>query len=341
MNGSSFRNNGFATSSALFEGSASYSTAVQEEGIEQAPHACIACKRQKRKCDKRLPQCSLCLRMTRECNYHDSVTPASDHLTILQDRVAELEALLQQKQKQLELQAVNPCQSRQSFNPAVRLFHANPLEQFPALFFLDNEMFKEARLSIPRPTPPVPEDICQMLGNLDGLREITTRFFGTTHTWFPMLSRKRFEIMLNDPGFKPLPDVALLFSAMHLLTDEGSNCRNSTRTNSYWSVKDYAVALEANAVMTPQLLQANVLIAAYEIGHAIYPGGYLSVGRCAIIGKALGLDNRKNAPQMLRRYGAWAELEELRRLWWAILLLDRWVTGESLVPKLTLQDMFT
>lgn len=93
--------------------------------------------------------------------------------------------------------------------------------------------------------------------------------------------------------------------------------------------------------MTPQLLQANVLVAAYEIGHAIYPGACLFVGRCAIIGKALGLDNRKNAPQMLRRYGAWAELEELRRLWWAILLLDKWVTGESLVPKLTFQDMFT
>lgn len=175
--------------------------------------------------------------MTRECNYYDSVIPASDHFTVLQDRVTELEALLQQKQKQLELQAVNPCQSRQSFNPAARIVHANPFEQFPALFFHDNEMFTEARLSITRPTPPVPEDICQMLGNLDGLREITARFFRTTHTWFPILSRKRFEIMLSDPGFEPLPDMALLFSAMHLLTDEGSNCRNSTRTNSYWSVK--------------------------------------------------------------------------------------------------------
>ena len=162
-----------------------------------------------------------------------------------------------------------------------------------------------------------------MLGDIDGLRKITTRFFTTTHMWFPILSRKRFEIMLNDAGFEPLPDVAILFSAMNLLTDEGSNSRNSTRTNSYWDVKNFAVALEANAVMTPQLLQANVLVALYEIGHAIYPAAYLSVGKCVTLGKALGLDNRKDAPQMLRRFGAWAELEEVRRLWWAILLLDR------------------
>ena len=259
----------------------------------------------------------------RECDYEDSVTPPSDRLTALQVRVAELEALLKQKHKQTGQQAVDPCYSRQFFSPAARLVNANPFEQFPALFFLDNEMYKEARMSIPRPSPPVPEDIYQMLGNLDGLRDIAARFFTTIHTWFSILCRKRFEIMLNDPGFETLPDVALLFSTMHLLTDEGSNSRNSTRTNNYWSVKNYSLALEANAVMSPQLLQANVMIAVYEIGHAIYPAAYLTVGKCATLGKALGLDNRKQAPQMLRRYGAWAECEELRRLWWAILLLDR------------------
>jgi len=261
--------------------------------------------------------------MTRECDYYEVVTPASDKFTVLQDRVAELEDLLQQKHKQMEQRIVMPCHSRQFLNPTARLVNANPFEQFPALFFLDQEMFKEARMSIPRPSPSIPEEIYQMLGDIDGLRKITTRFFTTTHMWFPILSRKRFEIMLNDAGFEPLPDVAILFSAMNLLTDEGSNSRNSTRTNSYWDVKNFAVALEANAVMTPQLLQANVLVALYEIGHAIYPAAYLSVGKCVTLGKALGLDNRKDAPQMLRRFGAWAELEEVRRLWWAILLLDR------------------
>lgn len=323
INGSVVRGDGSTPSASSSEGVASYSMAERENDLELAPQACTACKRQKRKCDKKLPQCSLCLRMMRECNYYESSTPASDRSTVLQDRIAELEALLQQKDKQIQQQSISPCHSRQFYSPAARLVNANPFEQFPALFFLDNEMFKEARMSIPRPSPPVPEDIYQMLGNVDGLKGICERFFTATHTWFPILSKKRFEIMLTDPGFEPLPDVALLFSVMHLLTDEGSNCRNSTRTNSYWSIKNYAVALEANAVMTPQVLQANVLIAAYEIGHAIYPAAYLSVGKCATLGRALGLDNRKDAPQMLRRYGAWAELEELRRVWWAILLLDR------------------
>ncbi|KAK5080692.1 hypothetical protein LTR05_008396 [Lithohypha guttulata] len=41
------------------------------------------------------------------------------------------------------------------------------------------------------------------------------------------------------------------------------------------------------------------------------------------MGKSFGLDSRKHAPQMLLVPGSWAEQEEIRRSWWAVLLLDR------------------
>ncbi|KAH8805052.1 hypothetical protein F5884DRAFT_902138 [Xylogone sp. PMI_703] len=34
-----------------------------------ATQACLPCKKQKRKCDKSLPKCSLCIRLCRDCNY--------------------------------------------------------------------------------------------------------------------------------------------------------------------------------------------------------------------------------------------------------------------------------
>lgn len=288
-----------------------------------APHACSACKKQKRRCDKQLPECSLCLRVGRICDYNEATNGSSDNSLALQNRIAELETLLLQRNQRIaDLSSQSP-ESGQLRHSAVRVVSPNPVECFPAMFFLDHEIFNEARPAIPLPRPPMPEDIYEAMGSLENLNRIADRFFDTIHTWFPIISKRRLELLLTDPGFEPSPDIALLFSAMHLLIHEDSGCCSKTRTNTYWTVKNYAVALEVNAVMTPQLLQSKVLIAIYEIGQSIYPAAYLSVGSCATFGKALGLDNRKDSPQMLRRFGAWAELEELRRLWWAILLLDR------------------
>lgn len=262
--------------------------------------------------------------MGRLCDY--SETPPSvlaDSPQALQNRVAELETLLLQKNQQISQLSSQTSGPKQLCAPAARVFNSNPFEVFPSLFFLDYEIFNEARPPIPQPRPPIPEDIYRITGSIDQLKSISGHWFSTIHTWFPILSKKRIELLLADPGLELTPDVALLFSSMHLLTDEESGCRSTVRNNTYWILKDYAAALEANAVMTPQLLQSKVLIALYEIGHAIYPSAYLSVGSCAAFGKALGLDNRKESPQMLRKFGAWAEMEELRRLWWAVLILDR------------------
>lgn len=287
-----------------------------------APHACQTCRRQKRRCTKELPRCSLCVRLSRECNYTDISLPTSDDVQTLQARVAELEAQLADQRSEGGSSASTTF-TPQTQSALARNVNTNPLHKFPAVFFLDFEIFQEDRMTIRPPEIPIPDDIYSILEDIEGLRKIAGMYFCNTHSWFPILCRKRFEIMLDNDNFTPTPDVAMLFATMFLLNDEDSNCRASTRTSTYWNIKHFANVLEANAFMTTPILQANVLLALYEVGHAIYPGAYMSLGKCATMGKALGLDDRMNAPQMMKRYGSWAQLEELRRLWWAIVLLDR------------------
>ena len=261
--------------------------------------------------------------MARECSYNDSHSPIYADTAALQARIAELEAEVAQKSAahtvydSPRLQQVCGTSSRHTVK--------NPFDQFPALFFLDYDHFKEARMTVPSPPPTVPDDIYKLLGNIDGLRRIASMFFSNVHTWLPILCRKRFELMLSNHALVPSADVALLFSVMFLLTHEASNCQSNTKTDVYWTVKNFASVLEAHGVMTPQVLQAKVFITLYELGHAIYPSAYMSLGSCVTMGKALGIDNRRDTPQLLRRFGAWAELEEIRRLWWSILLLDRYI----------------
>lgn len=307
----------------------------QEIQMARAPNACSACKKQKRRCDKQLPQCSLCLRVGRECDYSDTINSSSANSQAIEHRIAELEALLLQKDQQIaELSSRTP-DSIQSYNSAARVVCPESNDVFPAMFFLDHEILKEVRPVIPQPRPPIPEGIYGLMGNIETTRRFADLFFETIHTWFPLVSKRKFELLLTSSDFEPTPDIALLLSVMHLLTHEDSKCCTNPRTNIYWTVKNYAAALEANALMTPQVLQSKVLIAVYEIGHSVYPAAYLSVGSCAAFGRALGLDNRKDSPQMLRRSGSWTQDEELRRSWWAILLLDRWVTHISSLPDLT------
>lgn len=92
--------------------------------------------------------------------------------------------------------------------------------------------------------------------------------------------------------------------------------------------------METSGNLSLRILQAGILIALYETGHAIYPAAYLSVGACVRYGIALGIDKLVLEPDGahdgLRIYTQ-TEVEEQRRVWWALLLLDRSVCQLALV----------
>lgn len=71
------------------------------------------------------------------------------------------------------------------------------------------------------------------------------------------------------------------------------------------------------------VLQAGVLVALYELGHGIYPAAFLSIGACARYAHALGINVSRTVPT--RRVLTLVEVEERRRVWWAIVILDRFV----------------
>ncbi|OQV03459.1 Fungal specific transcription factor domain-containing protein [Cladophialophora immunda] len=70
------------------------------------------------------------------------------------------------------------------------------------------------------------------------------------------------------------------------------------------------------------LLQGMILISIYELGHAIYPAAYMSIGNCVRLGLALELEKQCQSDLDLTSYDL-EEQEERRRTWWAIFTLDR------------------
>jgi hypothetical protein len=292
----------------------------------RAPQACGSCRRQKRKCDKALPACSLCLRMSRSCDYLETTpNPTPEDFATMRQKIADLEERLQTRKPESwhgSLRSVsgspNACN-----DPALTADGGGG--GFPAAFFLDAEVFQEAKMSVPKPVIPVPAEVAATVGvSILDIQDVVDRYFTNIHTWLPYISKKRMEITLCNPSMELNAELALVLLSMKLIAQFPQNGPQSVKSPLYHLTKGYCSMLESQGVVSLQLLQANILIAAYEIGHAIYPAAYLTTGHCARLGHMLGLNDRQHAPQILKRKpGAWAELEEMKRTWWAVMLLDR------------------
>jgi hypothetical protein len=285
---------------------------------EDSPHArahqaCVSCRKQKRKCDKVLPACSLCTRLLRRCDYRDAPSSArSDDFVELRQKVQELEARLESKQSGNGNSVVSPSHRSNQF----------AVNTFPAVFFLDSELYQESRLEVPRPNISVPDEVLALLrdGDIPGMVEL---YFSTIHKWLPVVSRKRLILTLGSPTAEQGAELALLLLCMRLITQIPPDDSRSTQNTLYLTAKTFFTVVESSASMAVQLIQSALLLGAYEVGHGIYPAAFLSAGHCARLVYALGLHNRKGAPQMIKRPGSWAEQEEFRRVWWGTLLLDR------------------
>ena len=288
----------------------------------RAAQACTACRKQKRKCDKALPACSLCQRMSRACDYSDSTpTPNADDFALLRRKVTDLEARLESQNTAFA--RGSSLGSRGADLSARESPGADQISLFPSLFFLDAEMFQEGRMAIPKPTIPVPEDVAATLGSIVDIRDIVERYFENVHLWLPIVSKKRMQLTLSNPQLDLTADLALLLLCMKLITQSSHGSSQGAQTPLYSMAKRQIAMVESGALISLQLFQATTLTAAYEMGHAIYPAAYLTTGQCARIGHLMGVHDRQAIPQILRRSGAWTENEEMKRSWWACMLLDR------------------
>jgi hypothetical protein len=87
-------------------------------------------------------------------------------------------------------------------------------------------------------------------------------------------------------------------------------------------------------------MQSAVFVAVFEMGDAIFPAAYLTVGALARYGMATGMDKINQTAlgkDCAATVGAsWADIEEMRRVWWGTLILDRYVIAANLHRSLLL-----
>ena len=141
----------------------------QQAGANLAPQACTACRKQKRKCDKILPSCSLCQRIGRPCDYRPEAgppAPSPEDFAALRQQVSDLEQLLRAglepsttpaptneqnssngSMNSLPMSNGNSPPSNNLLSPAGSYLWSGPTA-FPSLYFLDSNAFTYERYQV-------------------------------------------------------------------------------------------------------------------------------------------------------------------------------------------------
>jgi hypothetical protein len=283
-----------------------------QETVKTARSACLPCRQSKRRCDKKLPSCDLCVRKDVDCSYPERAS---------QNR----QALVRQQAKY--------SATWTAAEPQLLTDGNNAASDLKAIYFLAPNLFKQARLQLPRPEIPVPAEVSALIGDAASARGIANAFFPTVHRWFPIVSKRGFFGHLSNPLAKRQTELSLLLLCMKLISTRPAcedSCSENGRTGMlYWAAKRYHATVEAAGVLSLPVLQAGILIAMYELGQGVYPAAFLSVGACANYGLALGID--RLGLSLLgcdideSRVSSWNEIEEKRRVWWGVLFCDRCV----------------
>ncbi|KAH8883744.1 hypothetical protein GQ53DRAFT_424944 [Thozetella sp. PMI_491] len=190
-----------------------------------------------------------------------------------------------------------------------------------SLFFLDSDTFSRRQPGITPAAGFIPADILDSLVDGRHLDRDAEAYFASVHEFFPIVSKTRFHQLMSSISELQM-DILLLLLAMRLLCSPVDKDRPISAL--YSSTKRCLMYAEMSGALTLRALQASVLIALYEVANAIYPAAYLSVGNCARMGYALGYHDRRTASQLHPPPRSWTELEEVRRVWWAIYILDRY-----------------
>lgn len=239
------------------------------------------------------------------------------------DRIQRLEQLLEHGSPRGTTSALTPTSpaihdnaSTTTINPIFK-----PAQNFPSAFFLDPAFFSPINdnvLSSTAPSSPSIHKAALVHLGPDGAN-VVGEYLATVQTWFPIVSKKRLlRPETENPSSTSDGCGPLLLLAMKL-------CVVGRRDSPiYHVVRSLCAAAETAGVVSLRLVQALILLALFEVAHAIYPGAYLTTGRVARLAALMGMQaGGQEVPRPFRNFDTWTLREEHVRARWAIVILDR------------------
>lgn len=195
-------------------------------------------------------------------------------------------------------------------------------DNFVSPFFSKTDPFRYPQLRHAFINVTITREVSKLLGGASRFYNVCKSYFETVHTWLPILSKSQVTEDVKNVWTEPKADIALLARCVYLITQIPDDAvTESMRTSLYAKTKTIYTLAESAGVLSIALIQSGLLITLYELGHGLGPSGYISIASCARSAVTLGIDCPETAG--LPQGSNWRLLEERRRVWWGIVILDR------------------
>ncbi|KAH7391643.1 fungal-specific transcription factor domain-containing protein [Cadophora sp. MPI-SDFR-AT-0126] len=324
---------------------------------EDSNPACQSCRRRKLKCPRESPSCSQCIRLEVECIYTSTKKPGmkSGAIEALNRRLQILEEIVLHGDG-------NQNQARSNVGPALRQDSRNSLLQVSQV--LINELQKISSSSSAEEHPSTPNDdlkqrkrrrldtdsvfdaessfdlgdgsdLLSSLPKPEILNLIVEKYFSVLQHWIPFLHQKRFERHLSNPLKKERNAVvlhAITCATLRFVKDDDHGMSDQEVLNRVLHSRR-VVMLTALSRPSMENLQALIIIAFDHIGRGDVDKAWSLIGsltrtveylRLTVEPEALQRRPLRRPLTLLESTSDWTEIEERRRLFWNIFLLDRY-----------------
>ncbi|KAH9210023.1 fungal-specific transcription factor domain-containing protein [Leptodontidium sp. 2 PMI_412] len=327
---------------------------------EDSNPACQSCRRRKLKCPRQIPSCSQCIRLEVDCVYTSTRKPGmksgaiealNKRLQILEDIVLRDDGNENQIQEQTtattalgketrdslfqvsqvlikELQRIGSASSKDDYpnasyrddgNQRKRKRHEND-EGFSLRNHLDFEDGSDLLSSLP--TPEI-------------LSLIVDKYFRVLQHWIPFLHQKRFERHMDNPLKKERNTVVLhaITCATLRFVDREDHGMSQLEVSNRVRHSRQVVMLTALSQPSIENLQALIIISFDHIGRGDVNKAWSLIGsltrtveylRLTVEPEVLQRRPLRRPLTLLEPTNDWTEIEERRRLFWNIFLLDRY-----------------
>ncbi|KAJ5753769.1 uncharacterized protein N7511_007922 [Penicillium nucicola] len=289
---------------------------------QSAKNTCARCKGSKKKCDKALPSCARCSRLSLSCAY-DEPSDAPDTsagseflLKEILRRIGNIENHLSKDEDQEsaeENQTILPQTAHASEEPAnrteVQNWQIKPSLLRPSyrafLSGIDLMRFIEVRKT-----------------SMDKIRQTYSQHYG----WLPIISERlilnEFSIIQNNES--SVACATLVFSMLLVTSNpfDDEERLSPTESHLYLTTKYHFTLSASLSYPSIELVQAGILIAVYEFTQGAGDMAYVTIGTCARLSSLLGLHRAVSCPANMT-VEVQNVTEEQNCTWWGIVVVDR------------------
>lgn len=166
-------------------------------------------------------------------------------------------------------------------------------------------------------------------------QEISERYFQGFHIWLPVVCPTLLEDALSH-YIVPPADVSILTLAIYLIvlrppSGFSQNANILGPEQIYVFVKMLASQVQARICGSVPLLQASLLISAYEYASGRPETAYISLNSCLGMAFMLGINEYRD-PQTLTDEQDKLKSSESWNIWWGLVILQRYLQQEREPP---------